>query len=114
HYRLGTISKAVHFAKSLGTTVKFFECNINAAQHGLKRYASILPCLDQCPIECGKQQRGAATTLEVLFYFGEVVEVILHGYDRRLRTLSDATAEALRWASAMRAAGLGALRSQMI
>src|SRR5438067_1974815 len=114
HYCLRAISKAVHFAKGLRAALEFFECNVDAAQYGLKRDTGIFPRFDQHPVKGRKQQCRAATALEMLFNFGEVIEVILHGYERRLRGLSAATAEALRSESAVRAVGLGALRSQIM
>ena len=53
------------------------EGSINATQHSVRGNSSLLPSLDQRPIQGGQQQDGSSTSLEVLFDFREIVEVIV-------------------------------------
>ena len=55
------------------------ESDVNPAQHGLKRNPCILPCFDENPIERRQPQHSSPMALEVLFNFGEIVEVVFHG-----------------------------------
>ena len=48
------------------------------AQDGFERDAGFAPGFDEGPVEGREQEQRAAAALEVLFDFGEVVEVILH------------------------------------
>src|SRR5438270_1900290 len=56
---------------------------INAAEHGRKGNAGILPGFNQGPIERREQQACPAPPLKVLLNFGEVVEIIFHDIQRR-------------------------------
>ena len=58
--------------------VPFVEGAIDAAQHRFQRDAGILPDFHQRPVERGQNDQRAAALLEVLFDFGEIVEVIIH------------------------------------
>src|SRR5438094_8196375 len=79
---LRAIGETVHFATSRRPLIVPFESRINPPQDSLLRNARIFPCLDQRPIQRGKQQNAASPALKVLFNFGEVVEIVFHETQR--------------------------------
>ena len=83
HNGLGAPGEAVDLAQAAGalllTGVVFVEGFVDAAQDDFKRDSGFAPGFDECPVEGGEQEQGAAPALEMLFDFGEVVEIVLHG-----------------------------------
>ena len=75
---LGAIGEPVNLAGFSGAALPLFEGRVDASQDCLQRNAGVLPGLHQGPIQRGQQQQSAATALEMLLDFREVVEVGFH------------------------------------
>src|SRR5580698_1680060 len=81
HHGLGAPGEAVDaaHASALLAGLVFVEGCVNAAQNCIEGNAGVAPGLDECPVERGEQQDGAAALLEALFDLSEVVEVVAQG-----------------------------------
>src|SRR5262249_845520 len=72
--------QAVDLARFGWTPFIVVEGCIYPAQHSFQRNSGVLPGFNQGPIERGEHENTPAPPLEVLFDFGEVVEVILQSW----------------------------------
>ena len=80
HHRLRAPGEAVDPALAALLLPRFVLVKglIDPAQGHFQRNARLAPGLDQRPVERGEQQQRAPSPLEVLFDFGEVIEVVVH------------------------------------
>ena len=78
-YFLRAVGEAIYFFRFRGTLVITVEGRIDSAERGFERNARVFPGLNQRPVESGEEKARAPAAQELLFYFGEVVEVVFHG-----------------------------------
>src|SRR6185369_15253263 len=105
---LRTKTEPVDLARFGWTLVVVIECGVDATQHCFQWDASVFPGFNQRPIKSRKEQTSSTTLEEVLFNFGEIVEVVFHGGQRvRIFSVDDFADSGLDDAD-------DALRSQII
>ena len=75
-YRLRAPGESIDAARAGFAGFVLVEGIVDAAQHGLERDSGVAPGFNERPVEGGEQENRAAATLEVIFDFREIVEVV--------------------------------------
>src|SRR5436305_10907983 len=71
-----TVKKALDRAVLIGLFIKTVENSLDGPQHDMQRNASVLPALDQRPVERAKQQMLAPPSYKRILDLGEVIVVV--------------------------------------